>query len=103
MIRIERQWISASRLELHPHPKLRREWDAHRCPGTKEVAQSACRNSQLFEAGDWLGCGTGRIQAKGRGVGQVVDRRRQRGNIRDKVVPRIGPVQEVEELGKRTH
>jgi hypothetical protein len=41
-------------LEIHPHAQLRRERNPYSCARPKEIAQPACGNLQLLEAGDGL-------------------------------------------------
>src|SRR5579863_4657274 len=52
----------------------------------EKIAEGPGRCPQLAKAGDWLReCAIG-VQAKRGGVGKIVDRHRQRGNIRNKIV-----------------
>jgi len=91
----------AVRSETQAYTQLRGEWNSYRRSGPEEIAERAGWNQQLFEAGDGLGLGARSVEAKCGGIGQIVDRDRQGGNIRHVICAGIIAVEQIEEFGKR--
>src|SRR6267154_6621760 len=56
------------------YAQLRGKRYTNGCAWPEEIAERPGGEPQLAEAGDWPGEGASGIQAKGRGVGKVVDR-----------------------------
>src|SRR5208283_4338889 len=86
-----------NRSECEFDADLRGEGYAHGGPRPEEIAQRPGGKAQLVERSDRLGLRAGGIQAKGRGIGKIVDRRGQSSKIRDEVTAGIVSIEQVEE------
>ena len=65
---------------------------------SEEVAERTRGRAELAEAGNGLGLSAGRVETKSCGIGSIVHRHGQGGNVRDVIVARILPVEQIEEF-----
>src|SRR5271157_4222493 len=96
----DREFTSIPQLECEFHPKLRGEGYTDRSARAEEVAQRPGWHAQLVEAGDWLHLRASGIQAKRGGVGEIIHRRGQRGNIGHEKRAGIIAVEQIEEFSE---
>src|SRR5260221_5015420 len=90
--------ILSVNLERQFYAQLRGKRYTNGCARPEKIAERAGGGPQLARTGNRPGKGAIGVQAKRGGVGKIVDRHRQRGNIRNKVVTRIVTVEQVEKL-----
>src|SRR5258708_645549 len=87
--------------EAEPQAELCGKRNADCRAGPKEIAQCPGGNPEVSQAGDGARRGAGRIETEGRGVGEIIHRRGQRGEIRHEIVAGRRAIVEVVEFEER--
>ena len=82
-------------------PNLRGEGNADGSARPEEIPQRSRRRAQLAQTGDGPCLRASRVKAERCGVGRVIHAQRQCRDIGNVVVPRILPVEKIEEFRKR--
>jgi hypothetical protein len=89
--------------ERKPHSNLRSERNSHRGSRAKKISQGSAGRAQLVDVGDGpyraaigIGAEIGHIARSHFGR-----RYRQRSNVSNLIVPRVLPIEQIEELNKR--